>query len=253
LVTRAAHQASKLTTMLREAGAEVIEIPSIEIRPPESWRALDEAVRKIASYDWLILTSVNSIEPLFARLEHADKSADALRHLRICAIGPATKAAIEARDLSVAVVPKRYVAESVVEALRDKVKGQRVLLVRAKVARDVIPEELHRAGAAVDVVEAYQTVVPVGSRERVLEVLRDPERQPHAITFTSSSTASNFVEMLGGAAQAREQLRGIALASIGPVTSKTLESFGLAHEIEASEFTMRGLVQALIVWSRRSY
>src|SRR5205807_1733873 len=105
-------------------------------------------------------------------------------------------------------------------------------------------------GASVDVVEAYETVVPAGSSELLREVLADPARRPHAITFTSSSTASNVVDMLGGATQAREQLREIALASIGPVTSNTLRSFGLAPEIEASEFTMLGLVDALIAWAQ---
>jgi len=236
--------------MLREAGAEVIEIPSIEIRPPRSWRALDEAVRQLASYEWLVLTSANAVAPLFARLEHGGRDAGALRHLRICAIGPATRAAIEDRGLSVAVMPKRYIAESVVEALRGEIKGKRVLLVRAKVARDVIPRELRDAGAVVDVVEAYETVIPAGASGRMREVLGDAARRPDAITFTSSSTVSNLVEILGGVSEAGRQLHGIALASIGPVTSKTLRSFRLAADIEASEFTMRGLVDALIAWAR---
>ena len=120
-----------------------------------------------------------------------------LKHLSIAAIGPATKKAIEQRGVKVDVVPKEYVAESVVRSLRRRVKGKRVLLVRAKVARDVIPRELRRAGAQVDVVEAYETVVPQSSRTRLQSALKNPRRRPHVVTFTSSSTVRNFVALLG--------------------------------------------------------
>ena len=114
--------------------------------------------------------------------------------LRIAAIGPATKKAIEQRGNKVDVVPKEYVAESVVRSLRKRVNGKRVLLVRAKVARDVIPRELRKAGARVDIVEAYETVVPHSSRKQLRDALRNPQRRPHVVTFTSSSTVRNFVK-----------------------------------------------------------
>jgi uroporphyrinogen-III synthase len=147
------------------------------------------------------------------------------------------------------VVPKEYVAESVVRSLKSKVKGKRVLLVRAKIARDVIPQELRRAGAQVDVVEAYETVAPRASRTRLQEVMNNPKRRPHIVTFTSSSTVKNFVELLGARKSSKSraaQLQGSRAASIGPVTSATLRHFGLPVQIAAKEFTIPGLVSAIL-------
>ena len=231
-------------------GCEVIEIPFIEIRKPSSYRPLDAALRNLATYDWLILTSVNGVEALFERMEQRKIDPEALANLKIAAIGPATRAAIEQNGFRVTVTPKEYVAESVVAALHRRVKGKRVLLVRAKVARDVIPRELRNAGAHVDVVEAYETVVPRSSAKR-LRALLTGKRKPHAITFTSSSTVRNFVDLLGLRA-ARAALkksaphRGVHSASIGPVTSATLRELGLPVDIEAKEYTIPGLVTAIV-------
>ena len=244
LVTRAAAQAGRLTTLLQEQGAEVTEVPVIEIRPPSSYKPLDRALFGIGAYRWLILTSVNGVEAMFARMAACNVAPGKLGQLNICAIGPATRAALEAQGVSVAVVPRRYVAESVVTELRDKVRGRRVLLVRAAVARDVIPERLRAAGAKVDVVEAYQTTLPSGAAARLRTEL-DSSRRPDAVTFTSSSTVRHLVAITGGPQQARQMLRGIALASIGPVTSNTLREMGLQPSLEAGEYTMTGLVQAL--------
>src|SRR5438270_1140191 len=158
IVTRAQHQAGSLARMLRERGAEVQEIPTIEIRPPADSSALDSALRRLSEYDWLIRTSVNGVEALFRRAEQLGISVTPLHDVQICAIGPATRRAVEKREFKVAAVPRQYVAESVVEALRAKVRGKRVLLVRAKEARDVIPRELQKAGAEVTVAAAYETV-----------------------------------------------------------------------------------------------
>jgi len=171
-----------------------------------------------------------------------------LKHLRIAAIGPATKKAIEQRGAKVDVVPKEYVAESVVRSLRKRAKGKRVLLVRAKVARDVIPQELRKAGAQVDVVEAYETVVPQSSRTRLRSVLRNPRQQPHVITFTSSSTAKNFVALLG---ERNPSFDNILFASIGPVTSATLREVGLPVDIQTREYTIPGLVEAIVARMNR--
>jgi uroporphyrinogen-III synthase len=142
-------------------------------------------------------------------------------------------------------VPEEYVAESVVQGLRDKVSGKRVLLVRAKVARDVIPAELRAAGAQVEVVEAYETVVPKKSKARLRALMKDPARRPHLVTFTSSSTARNFVELVGRA-RARA-LKNVQFASIGPVTSATLRELQLPVAVEAREFTMGGLIRAIVL------
>jgi uroporphyrinogen-III synthase len=279
LVGRARHQAGALSAELRKLGAEVIEIPFIEIRRPLSFRQLDSALKNLLSYDWLILTSVNGVEAMWERMEktsawkiplskglpwksgpsgprrktknNAPSAAEG--RIRIAAIGPATKKAIEQRGLRVDVVPKEYVAESVVRSLRRKVNGKRVLLVRAKVARDVIPRELRKAGAHVDVVEAYETVVPKSSRRRLHAALKNPKRRPHVVTFTSSSTVKNFVELLnsgkartgGRERPPHTELGAIRMASIGPVTSATLREFGLPVDIRAKEFTIPGLVAAI--------
>jgi len=244
LITRAKDQAGSLAAELEALGAEVIEIPAIEIRPPASYTALDATLTNIENYDWLILTSVNGVEALFGRMEKLGFGPEKLLHLNIAAIGPATEKAIEMHGLPVDVVPEKYVAESVVAALWEQVRGRRVLLVRAKVARDVIPEELRKAGARVHVVEAYETVVPEESRLRLQKVLSDPRQRPTAVTFTSSSTVRNFVALLGSSEPAKV-LHGISLVSIGPVTSATLRELGLQVEVEAREFTIPGLVKAL--------
>ena len=243
LVGRARHQASALSSELRKLGAIVIEIPFIEIRKPRSFKQLDSAVTNLASYDWLILTSVNGVEALWERLAKLRLTKTTFRHMRIAAIGPATKKAIEHHGCEVDVVPKEYVAESVVRSLRRRVKGKRVLLVRAKVARDVIPRELRRAGAKVDVVEAYETVAPSSSRQRLRRLLRDRRRTPHVVTFTSSSTVRNFVSLLGSG---RASIETVRFASIGPVTSSTLRELGLRVDAEAKKFTIPGLVDAIL-------
>jgi uroporphyrinogen-III synthase len=145
----------------------------------------------------------------------------------------------------VKMVPEEYVAESVVKGLRETIKGKRVLLVRAKVARDVIPGELRAAGARVDVVEAYETVVPKKSRARLRALMKAKTRRPHLVTFTSSSTARNFAELLGRTAA--RSMKGVQFASIGPVTSAALHELGMPLAIEASEYTMGGLIRAIVL------
>jgi len=256
LVGRARHQASALSSGLWELGAEVVEIPFIEIRRPRSYKPLDSALKNLPAYDWLILTSVNGVRALWDRLTKLHLTKRELNHLKIAAIGPATRKAIEKRGLKVHLVPEEYVAESVVKSLRNEVAGKRILLARAKVARDVIPRELRKLGATVDVVEAYETVVP-NSRTRLRAALKDPQRRPDVITFTSSSTVRNFARLLGS-----HMWRGPALsnrrsdprprfASIGPVTSSTLRELGLPVDIEAQQYTIPGLIQAILRASTR--
>jgi uroporphyrinogen-III synthase len=220
----------------------VLEIPFIEIRKPRSSKPLDSALRNLDQYDWLILTSANGVEAMWDRMAKL-RLRNNLEDLRIAAIGPATKKVIERHGGKVDVVPKEYVAESVVRSLQRRVKGKRVLLVRARVARDVIPRELRKAGAQVDVVEAYETIIPQTSRTRLQNALKNTQRRPHVVTFTSSSTVRNFVALLG---THKTNLEGISLASIGPVTSSTLRELGLRVDIEATEFTIPGLVKAIV-------
>jgi uroporphyrinogen-III synthase len=251
LIGRARHQAGLLSRELRKLGADVLEIPFIEIRKPRFFQPLDSALRNLRFYDWLILTSVNGVEAMWERLRKLRLNNRSLQHLKIAAIGPATKGAIEERGAKVAVVPKEYVAESVVKSLRKQVNGKRVLLVRAKVARDVIPRELRKSGAQVDVIEAYETVVPKKSRRRLRAVLRSKKMRPDVITFTSSSTVKNFVSLLGVRGSRRTGcLEGVTLASIGPVTSGTLRELHLGVDVEARQYTIPGLIQAIVASTR---
>jgi len=251
LVGRARHQASALSAGLRDLGAEVREIPFIEIRKPRSYKRLDGALKSLSEYDWLILTSVNGVEAVWERLRKLRLGGKPMRHLKIAAIGPATRQAIEQHGVKVDVVPREYVAESVVASLRRKVKGKRVLLARAKVARDVIPRELRKLGARVDVVEAYETVIPESSRRRLRAALKSQKQRPDWITFTSSSTVRNFVALL---AESRGRVARVHMgtepdrmwfASIGPITSSTLRALGLPVDIEAREYTIPGLIKAI--------
>jgi len=259
LVGRARHQAGALSSELRKLGAQVIEIPFIEIRKPRSFKPLDASLKSLATYDWLILTSVNGVEAMWERMEKLRLTKRTMSNLLIAAIGPATKNSIEKRGVKVDIVPKEYVAESVVRSLKKRVKGKRVLLVRAKVARDVIPRELRKSGAQVEVVEAYETVVPESSRRRLAASLNNPSNRPHVVTFTSSSTVRNFVELLRKRStrpavrtvptimrRTIKALAGIRMASIGPVTSSTLRELGLPVDIAAKEFTIPGLVEAIV-------
>jgi uroporphyrinogen-III synthase len=243
LTTRASKQSGGLAAPLREMGAEVIEIPTIEIKPPTSYKALDAALKNIAKYDWLILTSVNGVEALFARLKKLRVAPEKLAHLQVAAIGPATQREIENNGLEVAVTPDRYVAEAVVEALKGKTQAKRVLLVRAKVARDVLPTELRKSGAKVDVAEAYETHVPKGAKAKLNRLFSNDTSRPDIVTFTSSSTATNFLALLEK--DHWHGLREIWLASIGPVTSDTLRQAGFKPNIEALEYTMEGLTLAI--------
>ena len=255
LVGRARHQASVLSAALKALGAEVIEIPLIAIQPPHSFQPLDSALHELTKYQWLVLTSVNGVDALAARIEQLGLNPQSLKHLKIAAIGPSTSKRIAKLGLAVSVVPPRYIAESVVDSLRDKVKGEHILLVRARIARDVIPSELEKAGARVDTVEAYETVVPESSRARLRLLMSDRKQRPHVITFTSSSTVRNFVALMGGHRSAarskktswRAALQGIRIASIGPITSATLADFGLRANIEAEDYTIDGLIRAIQV------
>jgi uroporphyrinogen III methyltransferase/synthase len=233
VVTRAKGQAGELSSRLEALGAGVIEIPTIEIHPPADPAPFDRAIANLASYDWLIFTSANGVRFFLDRL---DRSAADLRSLRarICAIGPATRAAVEALHLKVDLMGEEYIAESLLDAFAPyDLAGKRILLPRAAVARDVIPAELSRRGAQVDVVEAYRTVAPEPGTAFPSGV--------DAITFTSSSTVRNFVALFG-----TDALHGAKAISIGPITSETARSLGIAIAAEAQPYTIDGLVQALL-------
>jgi uroporphyrinogen-III synthase len=211
-------------------GAEVIALPVIEIQAPADPAPLARAMAQLETYDWIIFTSVNGVRRFVSSLEDIRK----LR-AKIAAIGPATQAAVEALHLKADIVPAEYVAESLLDALAgEDLKGRRILLPRAAVARDVVPAELAKRGAIVDVAEAYRTEATAGLAERAREVLA---RKPHWITFTSSSTVKNFASVAS--------VEGMKIASIGPITSATARELGMHVDVEADPHTMAGLVAAI--------
>jgi uroporphyrinogen III methyltransferase/synthase len=238
VVTRDRRQAADLAERLEELGAETIFLPVIELREPSSSAAMDAAIHKLETYDWLIFTSANAVRYFVERVDASTRDLRALR-ARICVIGPGTKAAVEELHLKVDRVPREFVAEGLVEPFTgEDLKGKRILFPQAAVARDIVPVELRKLGAIVDVVEAYRTETPAGLKERATEVLA---HKPDWITFTSSSTVTNLVNAVGAAA-----LGGVKLASIGPVTSATLLAAGLNPDVEGDPHTIEGLVAALM-------
>jgi uroporphyrinogen-III synthase len=244
VVTRARQQASRLSMELEALGARVIELPTIEIVPPDSYEPLDAALRDLRQYQRLIVTSANTSRVLAERLTMLGIEVSAFSGLQVVAVGSATAAALRDAGLRVDLVPPKYVAESVVDVLRDRAAGTRVLLARAAVARDVIPEELRRLGAEVDVVEAYRTVVPEESAGLVREVFGS-SLLPDAVTFTSSSTVTNFAHLLR-VAGLDSMPDGVRALSIGPITSATLREQGWEPTIEADQHDVDGLVQAAV-------
>ncbi len=238
VVTRARAQAGALSSRLQALGAAVIELPAIEIAPAADYGPLDRAIANLSSYDYLIFTSANGVARFVERL---DRSAVDLRSLRalVCAIGPATRAAVEALHLKVDLMGTEYVAEGLLEAFAGHdLAGKRVLLPRAAVARDLVPVELTRRGALVDVVEAYRTVLPESAAP--LPLTAAGTLACDCVTFTSSSTVQNFVRLAGAPA-----LAGVPVVSIGPVTTRTARELGIGVTAQAEEFTIDGLLEAV--------
>ncbi len=238
IVTRDRRQSSMLAEPLEALGAETLFVPVIEIADAAESSSLEQAIQNLADYDWLIFTSVNGVRHFVEALDRSDRDLRSLK-AKLCAIGPATRAAVEALHLRVDVMPEEYVAESLLAALAgEDLKGKRILLPRAAVARDLVPLTLGERGAIVVVVEAYRTIIPADAAAKAKEALA---RKPDWITFTSSSTVKNLLAVTG-----REALVGIKVASIGPITSATARAAGLTVDVEADPHTIEGLVEAVV-------
>lgn len=227
VLTRAAGQGAAFAELLRAKGAGVIEYPVIEIAEPESWDPVDAAIARLDLYHWLVFTSANAVRMFLARA--GGKAFGG----KVAVVGPATRAAVEELGHPAAVMAREFIGEGIVEALaREGVDGQRILLPRAAVARDVVPDGLRGLGAQVDVVEVYRNVLP-----------RHAAPWPDAAdwaTFTSASTVKNLLALVD-----RERLAGVRMASIGPQTSEALRKHGLPVTVEASEATMEALAEAM--------
>jgi uroporphyrinogen III methyltransferase / synthase len=243
LVTRARDQASALSALLREQGAEPVECPVIEIQPPADSAALDEALTRLASYDWLVFTSANGVAAFFQRLSHLNLDVRALKGVRLAAIGPATAAGLERFGLRLDYVPEVYVGEAVAQGLKDMVQGKRVLLPRAETVRPVLAEELQRSGAEVDQVVAYRTVTATSLPGEILAMLE--EKKIDVVTFTSASTVEGLMGALKGTSQV-ELLSGVTVACIGPITAEAAEAKGLQVDVRSEEHTIPGLVDAIV-------
>ena len=244
VVTRARAQAGELSRELETLGAEVFEFPTIEIKPLEDFGPLDEAISGLDSFDWIVFTSVNGVESFVERLRYHGRDLRAVpRWSKIAAIGPATALKVEGAGLRVDVTPEEYKAEALIGALtEDSLAGKKVLIPRAKVAREILPQKLREAGAEVVVPPAYESVPSSEGKERLKEMLDNG--QIDCVTFTASSTVENFVRAFGR--ETGRLLSEARVACIGPITAETARSRGLRVDAEAGEYTIPGLVNAVV-------
>jgi uroporphyrinogen III methyltransferase/synthase len=244
VITRAREQASELVQRLTGLGAECLEIPTIEVIPPDDFTSLDKAIDRLAVYDWLIFTSVNGVNFFFDRLFAQGLDVRSLHHLQTAVIGPATAKRLFDFGIKSDIVPQSYRAESVVEAFGSlNIKGKKILLPRAAEARPILPVELSRMGAVVDEITSYHTRKVYDNADFLLQRLK--ERSIDIITFTSSSTVKNFHALIPP--QEFERLMAnVTIASIGPITADSARKLGFDVHIVADSFTIPGLCEALL-------
>lgn len=241
LVTRAREQASALEQQLQSVGAIPLAFPTIRIVPPtDHYAALDAALRQLNAFDWAVFTSVNGVKHVWQRLDALGLGSADVAHLQLAAIGPATAKALTAKGLEIAIIPDRYVAESLLEAITEPA-GQRFLLPRADIARDALRIGLQAAGADVTEVPAYHTIQVEPTPENWASL----ESGIDFLTFTASSTVHHFVHQVG-----RERLqtltRDALVAAIGPITANTARDLGLRVDVVADRYTIDGLVDAMV-------
>jgi uroporphyrinogen III methyltransferase/synthase len=246
VVTRAREQSSEFLALLSEFGAECIEFPTIEIVPPESWDALDRAIHTLESYHWLLFTSVNGVKYFLQRLKVLGKDVRDLKGLKIGAIGPKTAETWDHLGIKPDLIPREFRAEALVEMFKEYgIKGAKILVPRAAQARELLPEELRKLDAEVDVVEAYQTIKPDHSSARVRQMLEKGDID--MVTFTSSSTVTNFLEMFRvDGERFRRWMERVTVACIGPITAKTAQGKGLSVNLVPREYTIEALTARIV-------
>ncbi len=246
VITRARAQASNLVAGLSKLGAHCIEIPTIEISPVKDITPLKDSIQNIKNYDWLVFTSVNGVKFFFDTLFGMGRDVRSLGHLKFACIGPVTKERLKEFGIISDILPETYRAESVVDAFSTvDIKNKKILLPRAKVARTILPEELKNLGAQVDEIAAYETRLSTDGKDELIRLLENNEID--AVTFTSSSTVSNFMALLESK-DTRKLLENVVMASIGPITSDTARSLGIEPDIEAGEYTIQGLSDSLLAY-----
>ncbi len=248
LVTRAAEQSSKFTTLLQQQGATVVEMPALTIAPPSSWTALDRAIASLSQFQWLILTSANGVNYFFDRLYHLGYDTRVLGKTKIAVVGRKTAAVLQARQLNPDFIPPNYVADSLVANFPEDLTGQKVLFPRVETGgREILVQELTSQGASVIEVAAYQSKSPEQIDRQAWQALK--HHQIDVITFASSKTVKNFYQLLqqqSDLTTIKSMLAKVCLASIGPQTSKTCRELLGRIDLEAEEYTLEGLTTAII-------
>lgn len=250
VVTRAREQASDMVRMLSDLGAACLEFPTIKVAPPDDWKPLDRAIKSLSEYNWLVFTSVNGVKYFFERLFHNGLDARSLSHVNTATIGPATEKKLVGFGIKSDIVPTSYRAESIVDAFRNyDIQGEKILLPRAEDARQVLPVELRKMGAVIDEITAYRTEATNGNRDLLLKHLED--KSVDLITFTSSSTVKNFKALLPPE-KFKDLIRGISVASIGPITAETATDLGFDVHIIADSFTIPGLCKTILDYYKKA-
>ena len=241
VITRPHQQSVKLKRELRRLGADVISFPTVEVQRPGSWLALDRAIEKIRAYHWLIFTSVHGVKYFFDRYFSIVSDIRELKGIKIAAIGPSTAKALQAFNLSIDIIPNEYCAEGLLESFKEKtLKGMNILMPRAKVARELLPEQLRKQQANVDVVTVYETILPDSASLHLNEIFYS--NKPDMIVFTSSSTVKNLETILQPWPQC---LEGMAIACIGPITKKTAEERGLKVDVIPKKYITASLLESI--------
>ncbi len=242
VVTRPKQQAYEFIVALENVGANVMQFPTIEIHPPRSYKAVDKAIKNIEIYDWIIFTSVNGVKSFFERLKALNKDLRLLHKAKIAAIGEITAQEIESMGIIVDIVPDDFKAEGLIKIFKkENMADSKVLIARARVARDILPENLKKTGAQVDVVAVYETKKPPKTKTKLINKLLN-EGKIDLITFTSSSTARNFFELIQDLKQIKNKP---VFASIGPITAKTVREFGYKVQIMPKSYTVLDLAEEI--------
>ncbi len=244
IVTRARAQASNLVERIAELGGEPVEFPTISIEKEDNYTALHNAFTNMSSYDWLIFTSVNAVKIFFTELRKVNMDIRSLQGVKICAIGPATRDSLEAKGIIVDTMPDEYRAEGMIEELKHKIKpGQWVLLPRARGARSLLPEAIREWGAHVNEVFLYKAIAEKRVSQNMVEEIN--QGNIDFITFTSSSTVDNFVNIVGidNALRINKKTK---IACIGPITAQTAKAAGFTIDVIAENYTIDGLIEAII-------
>lgn len=244
LVTRAAEQAAEFTEQLHQRGAVVVECPTIQLEPPEAWTNVDAAIHDLSSFDWLILTSVNGVRFFFTRLQELGSGIHDLQSCKVCAVGPKTAEALLELGITPDLMPEQFTGEGVVAAFQGvDLQGKRILFPKADGARELIPQQLRSMGAEVIDPVAYRNIIPQALPDAARQALG--QHQLAAVVFSSPSTVRNLAALVGGVTQLQTMLSDLAVASIGPVTTKACQELGLSVAVEPEQATLDSLTNAL--------